>query len=218
MYGYMFGDVAHVPCATCKKSCGPFTDCVVHPEIGGGSCTNCHYGSMGNRCTLRTGTYVPRYLHIITNGPFGQERPPPAPPAPASAPRRRRRRRRNVCGSHTCRRGASRPSRSSRRPIGRPYRSWPGPWRRGSGSSKRSPTTRTWTSEPRATRAEGWRTRAGRTGVFVSRAGQQALREANGVNGAVRQHTCFYSFLFFRFRFIFLFLFFFFCFCLLLSI
>ena len=52
------GEVAEPACTTCEAGAGPFTQCVIISEMFKGSCTNCHYGSEGARCSFRPGKYL----------------------------------------------------------------------------------------------------------------------------------------------------------------
>ena len=51
--GQIVGQFAPAPCRHCAGGYGPWTLCVVVPGHFGGSCANCHYGSLGTRCSLR---------------------------------------------------------------------------------------------------------------------------------------------------------------------
>lgn len=37
----------------CAEGIGPFTSCVTVEGMFGGSCTNCHFGSRGKKCSFR---------------------------------------------------------------------------------------------------------------------------------------------------------------------
>lgn len=55
--GFTRGEKAEPACTSCKTGCGPFTECIVVPNMYKGSCTNCHYGSEGVRCSFRFSKY-----------------------------------------------------------------------------------------------------------------------------------------------------------------
>jgi hypothetical protein len=52
-YGQATGQIQAVPCTHCASGSGPWTECVVVAGSFWGSCANCHYSSMGSRCSLR---------------------------------------------------------------------------------------------------------------------------------------------------------------------
>jgi hypothetical protein len=52
--GQVAGLPAASPCGLCARSKGPWKGCVVVAGFFGGSCSNCHYGAGGRKCTLRT--------------------------------------------------------------------------------------------------------------------------------------------------------------------
>ena len=41
-------------CDGCAEGIGPFTTCVTAEGMFGGSCTNCHFGSRGKKCSFRS--------------------------------------------------------------------------------------------------------------------------------------------------------------------
>ena len=47
------GTVNSRPCGNCSKGNGPFVLCVSRPGVFNESCANCHYNSLGKRCSLR---------------------------------------------------------------------------------------------------------------------------------------------------------------------
>ena len=55
--GFTRGKKAELSCTSCKTGFGPFTECIVVPNMYKGSCTNCHYGSDGARCSFRSSKY-----------------------------------------------------------------------------------------------------------------------------------------------------------------
>ena len=56
--GQSRGSVQQAVCTHCSRGNGTFTECVVVAGMFGGSCTNCHYGSEGARCSLRSGKFA----------------------------------------------------------------------------------------------------------------------------------------------------------------
>ncbi|KAI9646436.1 hypothetical protein NHQ30_004428 [Ciborinia camelliae] len=48
------GKVNTPPCSHCFGWAGPFVKCVSVSRMLGGSCANCHYGGVGQRCSLRS--------------------------------------------------------------------------------------------------------------------------------------------------------------------
>ena len=50
---FRVGTIRRPMCEHCEKGYGPFTECVVVAGQIGGSCSNCHYNSEGNRCSFR---------------------------------------------------------------------------------------------------------------------------------------------------------------------
>lgn len=94
------GQVQLVPCAHCGRGYGPWSGCVAAAGFLTGSCANCHYGSEGSRCSLRTYS-APRHMSslILTDrqGPRATAAsvaaavaaaglPPVLPPAPPTTP------------------------------------------------------------------------------------------------------------------------------------
>lgn len=55
--GFTRGQKAKPACTSCKTGFGPCTECIVVPNMFKGSCTNCHYGSDGARCSFRAGEF-----------------------------------------------------------------------------------------------------------------------------------------------------------------
>ena len=52
------GEVAVPACTSCEAGAGPFTECIIVQDMFKGSCSNCHYGSEGARCSFRPGKYL----------------------------------------------------------------------------------------------------------------------------------------------------------------
>lgn len=52
--GQMVGQISVASCTHCTNNHGPWTLCVTVPGQFIGSCANCHFGSQGTRCSLRT--------------------------------------------------------------------------------------------------------------------------------------------------------------------
>lgn len=63
--GQVTGQVSVPGCTHCAGGSGVWTVCVVVAGFFGGSCCNCHYGSEGARCSLRT--YLTGILRTITD-------------------------------------------------------------------------------------------------------------------------------------------------------
>jgi hypothetical protein len=58
--GTQVGTLATRQCTHCAKGSGPFTLCVSVEGRFKESCTNCHYGGMGSRCSFRLGELFPK--------------------------------------------------------------------------------------------------------------------------------------------------------------
>lgn len=56
IFGQIVGQVSPWPCTHCAGNHGPWTLCITVPGYFTGSCANCHFGSQGRRCSLRTYT------------------------------------------------------------------------------------------------------------------------------------------------------------------
>lgn len=48
------GTVNPIPCESCKRTAGPFTECVSVTGFFSGSCSNCRYNRMDTRCSFRS--------------------------------------------------------------------------------------------------------------------------------------------------------------------
>jgi hypothetical protein len=53
--GTQVGKLATRQCTHCAGGSGPFTSCVTIEGFFKESCTNCHYGGLGGRCSFRLG-------------------------------------------------------------------------------------------------------------------------------------------------------------------
>lgn len=51
--GYTVGDLVQPQCTSCAAGHGQFLECVRVEGYLHGSCTNCHFGGEGARCSLR---------------------------------------------------------------------------------------------------------------------------------------------------------------------
>jgi hypothetical protein len=60
-------------CASCERGAGPFVKCIVVQGMLSGSCTNCHYGSGGARCSFRPRKFIfaPFSLFLTVCRQFG---------------------------------------------------------------------------------------------------------------------------------------------------
>jgi hypothetical protein len=61
LLGQIVGQVNSVRCTHCAGGAGVWSECVSVPGFFGMSCSNCHYGSEGSRCSLRKCSYGPQY-------------------------------------------------------------------------------------------------------------------------------------------------------------
>lgn len=65
------GRVNRTPCDSCSRGSGPFGLCVSVDGMLRGSCANCHYNSLGRRCSFRRGELLFVCSFVVRDVVFG---------------------------------------------------------------------------------------------------------------------------------------------------